>query len=100
VISLRLCVDRYDGRQAGTQNLSRRLIRVQSDLYGNTLNDFGEVAGRIVGRDQGKLRSACGRNLGYLAMEDLARIAVDSNLGWITDADILQLRFFEIRLDP
>jgi len=48
--------DRRFNRHAGTQQVRALVGTIDKDLYGNTLHDFHEVAGRVLRRQQSKIR--------------------------------------------
>src|ERR1700722_18523651 len=55
-------VDCGDDRHSRQQALQQRLALVELDPDRNALNHLGEIAGRIIGRQQCELRSAGGRD--------------------------------------
>src|SRR5271165_181612 len=61
---------------------------VERNFDRDSLYHLGEIAGRVVGRQQGKLRSAGGCNLNDLAMDDLTWIFVDAKLRGIANFDM------------
>src|SRR5258705_11053096 len=76
-------LSRPDGgndRKSGAQFRGESCV-VQHDLDRGTLHDLGEIAGRIVRGQQGKLRPAGGRDLQDLTANYLARILVNAKIG-------------------
>src|SRR5579862_5014457 len=51
----RFCIDRRLDGHPGAQTAGERVALVDGDLDGNALNDFGEISGRVIGRQQRKL---------------------------------------------
>src|ERR1700722_153968 len=91
--------DRCYHRKPGTQ---RRLhVRIiQRYLDGNTLHDFGEIAGGVVGRQQSELRTAGRRDLDHLAANEFSRIFVNPKFGSVPNFHVGQLCFAIVRLHP
>src|SRR5271156_587568 len=87
-----------DGK-SGAQFRSEGSV-VQHDLDWDALNDFGEIAGCIVRRQQSKLRSAGGRDLLHLAVNYLAGILVNPKFSGVTNLHIGQLGFTIVRQHP
>ena len=73
---------------------------VERDLDRHALDDFREIAGRIVRWQERELRSAGGRDLEHAAVDHFAGIHIDADVDRIADFDVRQLRFAEVRLDP
>src|SRR5260221_2352354 len=73
---------------------------LQPDLDGNALQDFGEVAGSVVVRQQCKVRSAGGGDFEHSAMNDLPGLFVDANLRGIAHFHVGELRLSIVRLYP
>src|SRR6266481_2372928 len=91
--------DGCNHRESGTQFRGESCV-VQRDLDRNALHDLGEIAGRIVRGQQGKLRPAGGRDLQDLTANYLPGILVNAKFGRITDLHVGQLRFPIVRLHP
>src|SRR6202011_3380456 len=65
-----------DNRHPRQQALQQRLVLIERDPNRNALNHFGEIAGRIVGRQQRDLRSTGGRNSLDPALQLLVRESI------------------------
>src|SRR5258708_2389929 len=91
--------DGGDDRKSGAQFRGESCV-VQHDLDRDTLHDLGEIAGRIVRGQQGKLRPAGGRDLQDLTANYLPGILVNAKFGRITNLHVGQLRFPIVRLHP
>src|SRR5271157_824199 len=89
--------DSSGDRKARAQ-LAGQVGIVECNFYRDSLHDLGEIASRVVGRQQRKLRSASRRNLDDFATDDLSGVCVDTDLCRITDFDIGQLGLAVIRL--
>src|ERR1700690_2069499 len=87
-----------DGK-SGAQFRSESSV-VQHDLDRDALHDLREIAGGIVRRQQCELRSAGGRDLLHLAVNDLARILVNPKVSGVTNLHIGQLGFTIVRQHP
>src|ERR1700731_3377079 len=66
-------VDLGDDRHSRQQALQQRLALVELNPDRNALNHLGEIAGRVVGRQQCELRSAGGRDPLDATAQPLAR---------------------------
>ena len=73
---------------------------VNSDTYRNTLSDFDEITGGVVRRNGAELDASGGRDTLYGTAEFLAVQGVNAKRRWLADADVCQLRFFQISNDP
>src|SRR5262245_17775140 len=73
-------VDGRNDRHARAQLAAERSGLIEHDLHGDALHDLGEVAGRVVRREQGELLSAGGRQAVHAAMDDDAGIGVDLDI--------------------
>src|SRR5262249_51730979 len=71
-------------------------LRVQYDLDRNSLNDFREIARRVVRGQQGELLSACRRDAVNMTLKPRTRKRVDLDRHGLTLADISQLRLLVI----
>src|SRR5208282_1209029 len=91
--------DRGGYRKTRSQFHSPACI-IQRDFYRNALHDLGEIAGRVVGRQQGKLRSAGGSDLNDLALDDLSRVFIDADFRRVADFHVGELRLAIIGLNP
>src|SRR3984893_6587045 len=69
-----------DDRHPRQQALQQRLALVELDPDRDALDHLGEIAGRIVGRQQRELRAAGGRDPLDAAMQPLARETIDGHL--------------------
>ena len=50
----------------------RRVVAVERDAHRHALDDLGEVAGRVLRRDDAEHRAGAGRRLSDVAVEDVA----------------------------
>jgi hypothetical protein len=91
-------VDRDVGAHAGAQYVGALLVDPDPDR--NALHDLDPVAGRVLRRKQGKFRAGRRADRGDLAFELEARIGVDRHHGFLPGADVGELGFLEIGLDP
>src|ERR1700684_2793924 len=91
-----LGVDGWLCRHAGAQQACQAAI-VEHDLYRHALHDLGEIAGRVVGRQQCEFETACRREAVDMALEHGAPEAVDLDFDRLTVADMRELGFLEIR---
>src|SRR5882724_7748295 len=91
--------DGCNHRESGTQ-ISGKGSVVQCDFDRDTLYHFREIAGRVVGRQQRKLRSTGGCDLQHLPMNYLPGILVNTNFGRVTDLHVGQLGFTIVREHP
>jgi len=78
---------RSSNRKSWTQ-LAGQVCVIERNLDRDSLYHLGEITGRVVGRQQRKLRSAGRRNLNDLATDDLSGIFVDTQLCEIADFDM------------
>src|SRR6266481_8267679 len=91
--------DSCNHRESGAQFSGKGGV-VQRDLDRNALYYLREIAGRVVGRQQRKLRSAGWRDLQHVPVNYLPGILVNPNFGRVTDLHVSQLGFTKVRLDP
>src|SRR5579872_3608633 len=92
----RLALARLNGRDhrhAGPEFDARC---IQRDLDGDALHDLGEVAGRIVRRQQRELLAAGGRKAVDVAMHGLAREHVDIDVDGLAGLHVGELRLLEV----
>src|ERR1700736_4846458 len=73
-------IDLGDDGHSGQQALQQWLILVELNANRDALNHFGEVAGGVVGRQQRKLRTACGGDPLDTATQFFVRKTVDGDL--------------------
>src|ERR1700735_2345013 len=88
-----------DNGEARTQH-SRSIGIVERDLYGDSLHDFSEIAGGIVGGKQGKLRTAGWCDFQYLSLKHLSWIFVYADLRRVTESYVGELRLAIICQHP
>src|SRR4051812_1271935 len=69
---------------------------VEHDFDRHTLNNLGEIAGGVVGRQQGELESAGGRETVDVAPQDGRMKAVDLELDRLPVTNMGELRLLEI----
>src|ERR1700687_5627558 len=84
--SSRRFIDANSGHRRHTRQepLKQRLALVERNPHRDALDHLGKVAGGVVGRKQGKLRSACRRNALDLAAQRLVRKSIDGDLNRLT----------------
>ena len=70
------------------------------DLHRDALHDLGEIAGRIVGRQQRELGARGGRERQHMAAQDMSRKSVDGDLRLLPDRHVGELRFLVVGDDP
>jgi hypothetical protein len=71
------------------------------DAHRQSLNNFDEIARRVLGRQQSQRRAGAHRKTGDPAREYApAAIHVGIHVDRLTDTQILQLCLFEIGVDP
>src|SRR5580658_898501 len=85
-------VDSRDHRHPRQQAFEQWLVLVEFDPDGNPLHHLGEIAGRVVRRQQRELRSAGGRNALDMAVQPRAGEAVDRDIGGLARLHPRQLR--------
>src|SRR3984893_14628173 len=68
--------------------------------HGQPLHDLDPVSGRVFGWQYRELRPGTRTHARHLALEGLARIAIDFYACRLTDAHVRELVFLEIRFDP
>lgn len=73
---------------------------VEYDFDGDALNNFGEVAGGVIGRQQSELRAARGRYFDDVGLQNLARENIDADFRAITDFHVGELGFAVVGLNP
>src|SRR5271166_583857 len=73
---------------------------VKHDLHGDSLHDFGVVAGGIVGRQKRKLGPAGRRYLDDFAVKDFSGIFVDADFSGVSDFYVRELSLAIICLNP
>src|SRR6266581_3089043 len=98
-VRLPLRADSCNHRESGTQFGGKGGV-VQRDLDRDALYNFCEIAGRVVGRQQRKLRSAGGCDLQHLPMNYLPGILVNAKFSRVTDLHVGQLGFTIVRQHP
>ena len=77
-----------DCRESRPQPIEIRLSRKKYNLDGDSLNDLGEVARSIVGRQKGELRTAGGRELLDLPVKHPVWEGIDPNVCCVADSHI------------
>src|SRR4051812_16410626 len=85
--------------ESGTQLRGESRV-LECDFDGNTLDDLGEVARGIVGRQESELRPARRCDLQHLAAEYLPGVLVNPNLGSVANLHVGQLGFAIVCLYP
>ncbi|CAD5251153.1 hypothetical protein BOSE21B_10914 [Bosea sp. 21B] len=92
-------VDRDHDRHARAQNVLAGRFRRQDDADRHALDDLGEVAGGVVGRQQGEDRAGAAGNAADRAVESLAGQGVDGDLRLVADLQRAYLRLLEVGVD-
>ena len=93
-------MNRHHRRETGTQPALQRMVRIEHNLHRDSLDDLGEVTGRVVRRQKGKLRSAGGGDLCHFPVQHYSGKGVDPDVGGISLSDVGELRLLIVRLDP
>src|SRR5882672_1546598 len=94
-VRARLRCDGRDHGHAGAE-IDRRAA-VERDLDGDALHHLGEIAGRVVGRQQREFLAAGRRETVDMAVDQLARKHVDGDVDLLAFAHVRELGFLEIR---
>src|ERR1700722_5258113 len=92
--------NRRDHRQPGAQPIQFRLPRLQQNFHRNALNNFREISGGVIGRQESELRPARGRDLIDLTPERDSWKRVDLDFRFVACVNVTDLRFLVIRLHP
>jgi len=91
----------WNDRSADEQRLLVWVVSLKLDPHRQPLDDFDEVARRILRREQRKCRTGPHCEAADSAFEHLSvAIHVDVEIGGLTDAQIAQLRLLEVGVDP
>src|SRR5262245_34593797 len=93
---LALDVDGRNDGHAGAQFVGKRAAGIECDLDRDTLDHLGEVAGGVVGRQQGELLPARRGNAVHVALEGHARKSIDLDCGRLARADVGELRLLVV----
>src|ERR1700730_7641989 len=93
------CAYRGCDGEARTQG-GRQARIVEHNLHGDSLYDFRKVAGSVVGRQQGELRTAGRCNLDDFAQKELPWVFVYANLHSIAHLHVRELGLAIIFLNP
>ena len=93
---LPLGLDRRIDRHAGAQLAGEPLAGVEHDLHRDALHDLGEVAGRVVGRQQREFLAARRRDAVDMAVEGHAGKGVDRDSDRLAGMDIGELRLLVV----
>ena len=92
-------VDRGDDRQPGPQGNRLQNLLGEGDAHRDPLNDLGEIAGRVVGRQQRELRARGRRDRRDDALDRLAVERVDGDVGLLSRLDPAELGLLVIGVD-
>src|ERR1700722_14762058 len=101
--SLSMLRARLDGGcdgQAGPQSAERGIGRIQHDAHRHALDDFGEIAGGVLGRNDTEDRAGARREAGDMAAEWAARKYIGDHTGILARVDPRELVLFEICIHP
>ena len=93
-------VDRRLDRHSGPHQGSKRRVLVEDDLHRDALHDFGEVAGRVVGRQERKGASGSRRPAVHMAGEREIGKGVDGDAGRLAKPDVGHLGLLVVRDHP
>jgi hypothetical protein len=94
-------VDFHIGRQAHAQGMLVELVIVQRNADGHALNDLDPVACRVLRRQQREHAACACTQANHLAVIfDAAAVNIRRNVYRLTNADMAQLIFLEVRVDP
>ena len=97
---LRPRVDADDDREAGPQAAEFGGIVIKLNAHRHPLNDFGEIAGRILRRNDAELRAGGRRKAQHPAMERDVGQHIGHDRGRLAFADMGELALLEIGIDP
>jgi hypothetical protein len=100
IASLLALIDMDDDRQARPQLAQFGAIVVEHNARGHTLHDLGEIAGRVLRRDDAELGASCRRKARDATMKGDARYGISDDLCRLTFAHPGELAFLEIGIDP
>src|SRR5262245_1523950 len=89
-----------DDRHPGPQQSFGILRGVEHDLHGDALDDFDEVAGGILRRQQAEARAGRAGDAVHFALELASAERVDFDFGALAWTHVPQLRLFEVRGHP
>ena len=94
-------IDRHVHRQANAQRVRRDLLRVERDAHRHALDNFDPVAAGVLRRQQRKRRAGARAQAGDGAVKHhFAAVHIGLQRGALADAQIFQLAFFEVGIDP
>src|ERR1700722_2104757 len=94
-------IDVGNDRSADEQRGLIGVVTDEIDADGQSLDHLDEIACRVLGRQQGQSRSGALGEPRYPALEDaLVAVNVDDEIGRLPDAQVAQLRFLEVGVDP
>ena len=99
VLGAGLGVDADDDRHAGPQHLLGADLRRHADAHRNALHDLGEVAGRVVGRQQREHRARGRRHAFDRAGDGVAVERVDRDRHGLAGMQVGELRLLEVGVD-
>src|SRR6266566_3405065 len=97
IARVRLRRDGRDHRHARAQFYRRAAI--ERDLHRNALHHLGEIAGRVVGRQQREFLAAGGRETVDMAVHHLPGEHVDGDVDLLALAHVGELGLLEVRHD-
>ena len=94
-------IDVGDNGKADEQRIFVWIVLLKLDAHRQSLNNFDEIARRVLGRQQSQRRAGAHRKTGDPAREYApAAIHLGIPVDRLTDTQILQLCLFEIGVDP
>ena len=92
-------VDVDDDAHAGAQQM-RVLVLVEGDAQGHALHHLDPVAGGVLRRQDRELRAGAGADRDHVALEGVVGEAVDVERRRLADAQIGDVGFLRIGVDP
>ena len=93
-----VCPRRHLSR--GPAETAQHRVVVELDADGNALNDLGEVAGRVLGRDHAEDRAGRGGHGENMAAKDVVRQDIGDDRRRLSRRHMLELAFLEVGVHP
>ena len=92
-------MDGRDDRQAGPERDLFQHVLGEGDAHRDALNDLGEVAGRVVRRQQRELRAGGRGNRRHHALDHPPVERVDGDVDLLPGLNVGELSLLEVRVD-
>ena len=92
-------MDGRDDREARPQRDLLQHFLGEGDAHRDALDDLGEIAGRVVRRQQRELRAGGGRDRRHHALDHLAVERVDGDIDFLPRLDVGELGLLEVGVD-